>query len=69
MTGVAWDYTGQFLAACGLGGVVVEQYAKAQKAWVEVLRKAVPAVDVKWGAKASNLIALTAEGEVTVLGA
>lgn len=69
VTGISWDYTGQFLAACGLGGVVVNQYAKSSKAWTEVLRKAVGSVDVKWGAKASSLVALTGEGAVSVLTA
>ena len=67
VTGVSWDYTGQFLAACGSGGVVVTQYAKSSKTWNEVLRKAVGSVDVKWGAKASSLVALTGEGAVSVL--
>lgn len=69
VTGVAWDYTGQYLAVSGSGGIIVEQYAKSEKAWREVLRKAVPAVDVRWGAKAGSLVALTAEGDVVVLGA
>lgn len=69
VTGVSWDYTGQFLAACGPGGVVVNQYTKSSKAWSEPLRKAVNAVDVKWGAQAKSLIALTGEGAISVLGA
>ncbi len=69
VTGVAWDYTGLFLAACGPGGLVVNQYSKSSKAWTEVLRKAVQAVDVKWGAKANALVALTSDGDVNVLGA
>ena len=69
VTGLSWDYTGQFLAACGPGGVVVSQYVKASKAWEEPLRKAISAVDVKWGAKAKSLVALTEEGVVSVLTA
>lgn len=67
VTGLTWDYTGQFLAACGLGGVVVSQYEKKGKSWSEPLRRAVKAVDVQWGAKAQSLVALTIEGSVSVL--
>ena len=69
VTGISWDYTGQFLAACGPGGVVVNQYVKASKAWEEPLRKALNAVDVQWGASAMSLVALTGEGGVSVLTA
>lgn len=69
VSGLTWDYTGQFLAACGFGGVVVQQYEKKGKAWTEPLRKAVAAVDVAWGAKASSLVALTGDGAVSVLAA
>ncbi|KAK5167576.1 uncharacterized protein LTR77_007275 [Saxophila tyrrhenica] len=67
--GLAWDYTGQFLAAAGPGGVVVSQYIKANKAWEEPLRKAVGAVDVAWGAGARAVVALTKEGGISVLSA
>jgi pre-mRNA-processing factor 19 len=66
---MAWDYTGQFLAASGPGGVVVNQYNKKSKSWSEPLRKAVNAVDVQWGANAQSLVALTSEGAVSVLSA
>lgn len=65
--GIAWDYTGQFLAACGLGGVVVNSYAKSSKAWSEVLRKAVGGVAAAWGAKAGSLAVTTGDGTVSVL--
>lgn len=67
VTGITWDYTGQFLAACGPGGIVVSQYAKSSKQWSEPLRKAINAVDVQWGARAMSLIALTGDGAVSVL--
>jgi pre-mRNA-processing factor 19 len=67
ITGLTWDYTGQFLAACGPGGVVVSQYEKKSKAWSEPLRRAVKAVDVQWGSQAKSLVALTSEGAVSVL--
>ncbi|KAK3068879.1 hypothetical protein LTR53_013220 [Teratosphaeriaceae sp. CCFEE 6253] len=69
VTCVSWDYTGQFLAACGPGGVVVSQYSKSAKAWSEPFRKALSAVDLKWGASAKSLVALTGDGAVSVLGA
>ena len=69
ISGISWDYTGQYLAACGSGGVVVNQYAKSSKSWTELLRKGVGSVDVKWGAKAKSLVALTGEGAVSVLTA
>lgn len=66
LTGLAWDYTGQFLAACGPGSVVVQQYSKSSKAWSEPFRKAANAVQVRWGLDARSLIALSGEGTVTV---
>lgn len=69
ITGVTWDYTGQFLAACGPGGVVVHQYVKSSKSWEEPLRRAISAKDVKWGSKAKSLVALTGEGGVSVITA
>ena len=69
VSGISWDYTGQFLAACGPGGVVVSQYSKSAKKWSEPLRKALNAADVKWGAKGKSLVALTINGAVSVLGA
>lgn len=67
VSGVAWDYTGQFLAASGAGGMVVNQYVKASKKWEEPLRKAINAVDIKWGASGKSLVALTGDGAVSVL--
>lgn len=67
VTGISWDYTGQFLAASGAGAVVVSQYSKSSKSWSEPLRKALNAADVKWGSKAKSLVALTGEGAVSIL--
>lgn len=66
---LSWDYTGQFLAISGHGGVTVSQYSKSSKKWSEPLKKSTSAVDVKWGAHAGSLVALTSEGAVSVLGA
>lgn len=69
VTGLSWDYTGQFLAASGSGGLVVSQYLKSSKSWSEPLRKGLTASDVRWGSKAKSLVALTGDGAVKVLGA
>jgi pre-mRNA-processing factor 19 len=66
---IRWDYTGQFLATAGSGSVSVQQYTKATKSWSELVRKAVPARGVAWGASASSLVALTLHGGLSVLSA
>lgn len=67
VTGVSWDYTGQYLAACGQGFVAVEHYSKSSKSWSELVRRALNAVDVKWGPKAQSIVALATDGSVSVL--
>jgi len=69
VTSVTWDHTGQYLAACGPGNVVVQHYAKSSKSWSEPFRKAANAVDVQWGANAQSLLALSDEGAVVVFSA
>lgn len=66
---IALDYTGQFIAASGPGGIVVKQYEKKAKKWSEPLRKAVSAVNVGWATDAKTLVALTQEGAISLLGA
>ena len=66
---IAWDYTGQFLAAAGPGGLTVHQYSKASKDWTDPLQVAVPASAVQWGVAAKSLVTLNAEGIITVLTA
>ncbi len=65
---ISWDYTGQFLLTGGPGGLTVQQYSKAAKAWSEPLKSAVPAVAVAWGKGAHNIAVLDERGVVTVLG-
>lgn len=67
ITKVCWDYTGQYLAGVGVGGVAVQHYDKSAKAWSEVLRKAVPGVAVVWGKDAKSLSILTAAGSLETL--
>lgn len=66
VTNIAWDYTGQFLAACGPGNVVVQQYSKSTKSWSEPFRKAANARDVQWGSNAQSLVVLSTQGEIEV---
>lgn len=62
-----WDYTGQFLLAGGVGGISVQQYSKASKEWSEPLRLAVPATAVTWTKAAKGMLALSAEGALTLI--
>lgn len=65
---IRWDYTGQFLAASGPGGLTISQYTKSSKSWSDVISLAVPATAVEWGPEANSLITVNSEGVVTVLG-
>ena len=66
---IGWDYTGQFLAAAGPGGLTVHQYSKASKEWSDPLQIAVPATAVQWGKAAKSLLTVNDEGIITVLAA
>ncbi|KAK4039385.1 hypothetical protein C8A01DRAFT_47107 [Parachaetomium inaequale] len=66
--GLAWDYTGQYLATAGATGVTVQMYLKSAKAWSEPLRTSTPATAVRWGAEAKSLVVVSKEGVVSVLG-
>lgn len=65
---LTWDYTGQFLAVGGDGGVSVQQYSKASKGWSEPLQTAIPATGIAWAPEAKGLVTVNAEGVVTLLG-
>ncbi|KAF3797908.1 Pre-mRNA-processing factor 19, partial [Colletotrichum gloeosporioides] len=65
---LAWDYTGQFLATGGAGGVTVQQYIKSSKAWSEPFRSSVTAASVKWGPGAKQLVSVNEDGVVSVFG-
>jgi pre-mRNA-processing factor 19 len=62
-----WDYTGQFLAVGGEGGISVQQYSKANKEWSEPLKMALPATGVAWAKEAKGLVTVNAEGVLTFL--
>ena len=65
---IAWDYTGQFLALAGPGGLSVQQYAKSTKEWLEPFRSAGPTVIVEWGERAQSLVTMNPNGRITVVG-
>ncbi|KAI1608207.1 pre-mRNA-processing factor 19 [Exophiala viscosa] len=65
---ISWDYTGQFLAAAGTGGVTVEQYSKASKEWSEISKSATPSTRIAWGKGAHNLFSLSEQGVITTFG-
>jgi pre-mRNA-processing factor 19 len=62
-----WDYTGQFLAAGGEGGVSVQQYSKASKEWSEPLQLAVPATGIAWLKEAKGLVTVDGQGVIALL--
>lgn len=66
---ISWDYTGQFLAGGGPGGITVQQYSKAEKEWSVPLQIAVPATAIAWGEAAQSLLVINNEGVLTALGA
>ena len=67
VTSCSWDYSGLYLAIGGTGSVSVQQFTKASKSWSELMRKAVPAKDVAWAAKAESVVVLTPDGALAVL--
>lgn len=64
---IRWDYSGQYIAASGPGGLSIVQYTKSSKSWSDVLSVAVPATAVAWGPEAKSLVVVNADGEITVL--
>lgn len=65
---ISWEYTGQFLAGGGPGGITVQQYSKATKEWSIPLQIAVPTTAIAWGKDAQSLLAINNEGVLTTLG-
>jgi pre-mRNA-processing factor 19 len=64
VSGLAWDYTAQFLAVVGGGSLTVQQYHKSGKKWTEVLQKAVDGRKVAWDPNGQYLLV---DGEDSVL--
>jgi pre-mRNA-processing factor 19 len=63
VTGVAWDYSAQFLAAVGGGAVAVFGYQKKAKSFGELLKKGVEdARRVAWDPKGQYLLVDGPEG-------
>ena len=63
-----WDYSAQFLAVAGPGGVAVHAYSKGSKAWSVLREVAEPALRAVWGQKAKTLQILGEAGNVLVDG-
>jgi pre-mRNA-processing factor 19 len=62
-----FDLSGQFLAVASAGSVSVQEYSKKGKAFSQVFSKAVPSIDVAWGASAKSLLLLNKEGSLVQL--
>jgi pre-mRNA-processing factor 19 len=65
---IRWDYTSQYLAASGPGGLTISQYTKSTKSWSDVISTAVPATAIEWGPEAKTLVTVNSDGVITVLG-
>ncbi|TVY59328.1 Pre-mRNA-processing factor, partial [Lachnellula suecica] len=63
-----WDYSGQYIAAAGPGGLSVAVYTKSSKSWSNVTSLAVPGAAIAWGPSAKTLAVVDKEGTITVLG-
>lgn len=68
VTSIRWDYSAQFLAAAGPGGITVQQYSKSTKQWSQPLRSAVPSLAVDWGSRGSTIVSVSGDGVVHVFG-
>ncbi|KAH8902966.1 Prp19-domain-containing protein [Coniochaeta sp. PMI_546] len=64
-----WDYSAQFLAVAGPGGVSVHHYIKSSKSWTVLREIGEPAIQATWGDQAKTLHILGEEGKVIVYGA
>lgn len=64
---VRWDYTGQFLAGTGPGGLTVQYYDKTNKEWSVPLARALEASAVEWGPQGSSLVVLTLDGGLSIV--
>lgn len=64
---LAFDYTGQYLAFVGKGGVEVKAYRKKEKVWVDGLQVAVPGEGLAWGPEAAKMVTVNEAGVVSVL--
>jgi pre-mRNA-processing factor 19 len=67
VSAVQWDYTGQFLAIAGAGGVAVEEYNKKSKKWSEPFKKGIQATSLAWGASANSIALLNGDGALVQL--
>lgn len=63
---LAWDYSAQFLAVAGPGGIAVHHYVKGSRSWTVLLETGERATAVQWGDKATSLEAIGEEGQLVV---
>ncbi|KAA8915668.1 hypothetical protein TRICI_002180 [Trichomonascus ciferrii] len=67
ITGLSFDYSGKFLAACTPAGVEVGWYDKKAKSWIpNVFHATAAAVSLSWGQEARTLATISAKGNIHV---
>lgn len=67
ITGLSFDYSGKFLAACTTAGVEVGWYDKKAKSWVpNIFHATASAVSLSWGQEARTLATISAKGNIHV---
>lgn len=67
ITGLSFDYSGKFLAACTTAGVEVGWYDKKAKSWLpNIFHATAAAVSLSWGLEARTLATISAKGNIHV---
>lgn len=64
---IRWDYTGQYLAACGSKGVKIFKYIKSSKSWSDDITLEASATALAWGPEAKSLVAISSDGIIKLL--
>ncbi|RKF59510.1 Pre-mRNA-processing factor 19 [Erysiphe neolycopersici] len=64
---IRWDYTGQYLAACGSKDISIFKYIKTSKAWSIKITFEVPATALVWGPGAKSLVTISSDGIIKLL--
>ncbi|POS86142.1 hypothetical protein EPUL_002659 [Erysiphe pulchra] len=64
---IRWDYTGQYLAACGSKGIKIFKYIKSSKSWSDETILEVPATALAWGSEAKSLLTISSDGIIKLL--
>lgn len=67
ITGLSFDYSGKFLAACTAAGVEIGWYDKKAKSWLpNIFHATASAVSLAWGQEARTLATISAKGNIHV---